>query len=783
MHGSMLRLARCYCVALPLAVVAFACGDDSGTSCTVTELDSGASEIRCDDGTSAVIPGDADGETGDKGDKGDKGDQGPQGEKGDKGDQGPQGEKGEPGRNAFVVGAGLKVEIESVSIPDDLHPVVKLRMRDATDQPLDREGKLTPGSVSTSFVLSKLTSSNGKVGEYAPYNVGTVNGATVGSTPPVLGTAMQPRSENNGTWTELDPNMGTYNYRFNQALPSDYDKSKTHTVAVYASRTFEGVQYASNPIFDLRPDGQPVSEKREIITTDGCNACHGTLTAHGSSRRETKLCISCHVSGMNDPESGNSIAMSEMIHKIHSGASLPSVVAGAPYKIVGFNNSVHDYSKVVFPQEKQNCVTCHKGADGDRWKTEQSQATCGSCHDRTAFLAPAPPGYTLHNGGQQSDDSMCATCHAEGKGPIATLETDVVKVHKRLEEMPLRDLSTGAVISTAPKLSGEVFGVTGTGPTGAPVVSFRVKVDDQPYDILASGKALDRLRFTFAGPTTDYAGYAQFVAQGSGLVGTLAAGANPGEFTWTVPVGQTMTTIATTCATTPAGSFAVGMEGRLKGMATQSDGVNVSVNYPMHNQVFFFAVTDAQAVPRREAVVVANCNNCHQDLAAHGGSRNDPQYCALCHTANKDSTSVPPPSSGSTKLTSSVRLSYMVHRIHTGENGASEYIIGGDDFGKLLYPDDRRDCTACHVPEQYTLPLPKLLPSYMTQIDSTNARVPNTTYYQQATSAACTGCHDSTESVAHTDIMTTAMGAESCTTCHGTGSAFDIDVVHARPGF
>jgi OmcA/MtrC family decaheme c-type cytochrome len=777
MLGSQLRFATSHWFVLVFAVASFACGDDSGgSSCTVKELDGGGAEISCEDGTSTVIPsGEGNGE------KGDKGDQGPQGEKGDKGDKGDQGEKGDPGRSAYVASAGLKVEIESVSIPDDRQAVVTLRMHDANGQPLDREGKLTPGSVSASFVLSKLTSEGGKVGEYAPYNVGTVNGATVGGTPPALMTAMQPRSENNGTWTELDPDMGKYSYRFNQALPADYDKSKTHTLAIYASRTYENVQYASNPIFDLRPDGQSVSEKRENITTDGCNACHAPLSAHGGSRRETKLCITCHVTGMNDPESGNSIAMSQMIHKIHSGASLPSVVAGTPYKIIGFNNAVHDYSHVVFPQEKQNCVTCHKGADADRWKTQQTQAICGSCHDRTAFASPAPPGFTLHYGGQQTDDSLCGTCHAEGKGPIATLETDVVKVHKRLEEMPLLDHSTGAVLATAPKLSGEVLGVTGTAPGAAPVVSFRVKVDDQPYDILASGKTLDRLRFTFAGPTTDYAGYQQFVAQGDNSVGTLAAGANPGEFTWTVPGGVTMTTIATTCGTTPAGSFAVGMEGRLKGKATQS-GADVDVNYPMHNPVFFFAVTDAQAVPRREAVVVANCNTCHQDLAAHGGSRNDPQYCALCHTANKDTTNVPAPLAGSTKLTSSLRLSHMVHRIHTGENGASEYITGSTDFSEVLFPGDLRQCTKCHVPSQYTLPLPKLLPSYMTQIDSTKARVPNTTFYQQATGAACTGCHDSTDAVAHTDIMTTAMGVESCTTCHGTGAAYDVDIVHARPG-
>jgi OmcA/MtrC family decaheme c-type cytochrome len=668
-----------------------------------------------------------------------------------------------------------------VTIPEDRRPVVTLQIRDTNNQPLDRAGLFTPGAVSVNFVLARLTSQDGKVGEYAPYNTGSVTGMTVSSVPPVLASATQPKAENNGTWTELDPAMGTYSYRFTQVLPEDYDTTKTHTLAIYASRTYSGVAYASDPIFHFRPDGQPVTEKREIVTTQACNACHTTLRVHGGSRRELGLCITCHVDGMNDPESGNSLDLAQMIHKIHSGSKLPSVVAGAPYKIIGFNNSVNDYSRVVFPQALENCATCHQGgADSDRWKTSFSRTACGSCHDRVSFTSPAPNGYTVHTGSQQTTDTLCVNCHAEGMGPFVTLDTDVVKVHKRLEEMPLRDLSTNAILATPPRLAGEITGVAGSAPGGTPVVSFKVTVDEQPYDILAT--PLNRLRFTFAGPTTDYAGYVQYTAQGSGAVGTLAAGANPGEFTWTVPNGVTMTTIAAACATQESGSFAIGMEGRMVGMATKPDATTAMVNYVMHNPVYYFAVTDAQPVPRRQAVVVENCNNCHQDLAAHGGSRNDPEYCVLCHNANKDTTNIPAPSMGSTKLTTSLRLSHMVHRIHTGENGSKPYIVGSDDFSEVLFPGDLKDCSLCHVQSHYRLPLPKLLPSHMTQIDNLQARVPSTDYYLQATAAACTGCHDSDDTVAHAESMTTALGAESCTTCHGTGGAYDIDAVHARPG-
>ena len=52
----------------------------------------------------------------------------------------------------------------------------------------------------------------------------------------------------------------------------------------------------------------------------------------------------------------------------------------------------------------------------------------------------------------------------------------------------------------------------------------------------------------------------------------------------------------------------------------------------------------------------------------------------------------------------------------------------------------------------------------------------------QATGAACTGCHDSDDAVAHVTAMTTSDGKESCAVCHGSGAAYDVDVVHATPG-
>ena len=174
----------------------------------------------------------------------------------------------------------------------------------------------------------------------------------------------------------------------------------------------------------------------------------------------------------------------------------------------------------------------------------------------------------------------------------------------------------------------------------------------------------------------------------------------------------------------------------------------------MRNAVFYVALTDAQAIPRREATVVENCNTCHEDLSAHGGSRNDPEYCVLCHTAGRDTiTRQPAPAVATLATTTNLRMSYMIHRIHTGEEGKRPYIAyspsASIDFGEVRFPGDRRNCAHCHVPGQYELPLASgLLASRWSDIDSTRTRVED--YYQGAT--VITPNHHEAEAVTHMRI-------------------------------
>lgn len=780
-------------------------------SCRVEQTSSGK-RIVCDDGSTIELDDGANGEAGPPGPQGPRGEPGPAGEKGDRGepgargDAGPPGSVGTPGLDPSFVGPGLQVELLDVALPSDRRPVATVRIHDAAGRPLDRTGTATPGAVSASFVIAYLSATGSgasrRVGPYVPYNVRTVTGQTVMGVPPTLASATQPQAESNGTWTLEDRATGTYTYRFANALPEGFDPAKTHTVAVYASRTVEGVLYASDPVHHFRPDGMTPLDQREIVTTATCNNCHDRLALHGGSRIDTGLCITCHTEGMHDPESGNSIDMKEMIHKIHRGKNLPSVVAGEPYQIIGYRNAVHDYSTVSFPQAMENCTTCHQGgAQSDRWKTEITRAACGSCHDRVSFESSPPAGYTVHTGGPLANDNDCLLCHSEGRAPIAPYDVDVTRVHLPLDKLPHRPL--GGPVTEAPVVTGEILAVTGVGAGETPQVRFTIQVNGAPRDILASGQAMNRLAFIFAGPTTDYVGFAQYTAQGSGAVGTITAGGQPGELIWTASrtIDDIVNAVGAASGGSPfprTGTMAVGMEGRITGPATRPNGTQIaSVNYAMHNQVHYVALTDAAAVPRRAATEVERCNTCHEDLTAHGGTRNDPEYCALCHSSVRDTLGrQPAPGIGQLATTTSLSFGHMVHRIHTGHELERPYTAYGQGgvpvhFDEVRFPGDRRNCEHCHAEDQYQLPLPSGLRAVRwSDFDSARSRVND--YFMGPTTAACTGCHDAEATEVHAYTMSILMpppapGAlatfrESCASCHASGAAFGIDKAHSWLG-
>ncbi len=299
---------------------------------------------------------------------------------------------------------GFHITVNSITIPADGQAIADLSFTDDGNQPLDRLGQITPGALSVSLILAWWDAG---LRQYTAYTTRVQTSAADSPHPNVKAT--QAAADQNGTWTDLE--VGHSTYRFKTVVPAGYDVTKTHTLAIYATRNTSdilGKNYYANVEHDFRPDFAPVTETWDMIPNAACNTCHNPLSAHGGSRQDVKLCVTCHSPQTTDPDTGNTVDFKVMIHKIHSGENLPSVQAGTPYVIIGNNSSHHDFSDVLFPQDVRNCTTCHAApaTQASNWFTYPSRAACQSCHDDVNFATGEN-----HPGGAQADDSQCASCH------------------------------------------------------------------------------------------------------------------------------------------------------------------------------------------------------------------------------------------------------------------------------------------------------------------------------------------------------------------------------------
>lgn len=696
--------------------------------------------------------------------QGEQGVPGPVGQPGDDGapgDPGDPGDPGTPGKNAYLTGPGLHLDVMDVQIVDK-KATVTFRITDGAGVPLDREGKLTEGAVSVRTSLSWLdVSPEGDPGQYTAYTT------TVQTTPDGK-SAVQAAADQGGTFTEVDFEDGVYQYELKTEIEVK-DPTKTHTLHVWATRPFEGVVYPAEVVHHFLPGGGEPTVLRDIVRTDACNQCHGPLKGHEGARRDVAGCITCHTEQTSDPDTGNTVDFTVMVHKIHRGKNLPSVKNGIPYEIIGYMQGVHDFSTVGYPQELQRCDTCHTGSQGQIWQEKPTRKACGSCHDDVSFVDPPPMGQTLHAGGEMADDSKCTVCHPTSGG---------------LEGISTKHL-TALTDPAAPKIEVDILSVEKTAPGETPEVVFDVKKDGAPLDIVATPMA--RLTVTVAGPTTDYASYWQNTVQGSGATGQLTAESGHYRYKMATPI-----------PVMAQGSYAVGIEGYIQ------PGGAAGPRYSAANPVAYVAVTDPAPAPRRDVVDSALCNNCHYKMNAHGGQRNRAEYCVLCHNPNQTGDERIERFEGETVEAGSLDMRHFIHRIHMGEELTMKpYIIGGFpapskanpagtpmDFGEVRFPGDRKACWTCHKADSYMLPLPdKTLPSKLETLTCVedpladgdaycDQRIVESTRFLGPEASACTGCHDAKAVAAHAETNTTASGAEACATCHGPGKDVDVQRVH-----
>ncbi|HMF08757.1 MAG TPA: hypothetical protein VKJ00_06440, partial [Thermoanaerobaculia bacterium] len=195
---------------------------------------------------------------------------------------------------------GYHITVNSLTIPADLKPLADVSFTDDLGQPLDRNGKVTPGTLSASMVLAWY---DGTTRNYTSYTTRIQTSAPPSTTPGVQ--AVQAAADSGGTWTDLA--VGHSTYKFKTALPAAFDKTKTTTLAIYGTRStvdIVGKNYYANAEYDFRPDGNAITESWDMIRNDACNTCHNPLSAHGGSRQDVKLCVTCHSPQTTDPDTG-----------------------------------------------------------------------------------------------------------------------------------------------------------------------------------------------------------------------------------------------------------------------------------------------------------------------------------------------------------------------------------------------------------------------------------------------------------------------------------------------
>lgn len=428
---------------------------------------------------------------------------GKDGAAGPAGPTGPQGSGGSTGPSGPVLALDISTAktvtptITNVTAGDS--PTISFKLVDQTGNPL--KGLL---KTQVSFALGQLkppAAGSGWSGEWRNYITRVVASASPAAagwpqTPTVQGTTQ--RADVAGT-TFVDNGDGTYTFKFNQSLtafaaistnagPTNangttsvagatgvaiaYDETLTHRVGLELRGTGPGGTNngTGNAVYTYRPaDGVTVAAAaaagtplytREVVSLKECDACHAKLAMHGGARNDVQYCVLCHNGGSVDSGSGNVVDLRFMIHKIHAGATLPSVKAyiaanpgstaatvsapGVGFTIFGSGSTATNFNDIVFPQDVRNCTTCHNPADAatpdaHNYADLAYTRTCGACHDTmdmvahtNTALAASGSVTTVASVAEADQTCMNSACHAAGTTGVAAVgggKVDTVTAH------------------------------------------------------------------------------------------------------------------------------------------------------------------------------------------------------------------------------------------------------------------------------------------------------------------------------------------------------------------
>ena len=512
-----------------------------------------------------------------------------------------------------------------------------------------------------------------------------------------------------------------------------WNPAATHRVAIQMSFTdSDGNTQLVNPWYDFTIDAAtgnsvPVTDLTKdhiVVNIASCNTCHSKLAMHGGGRIDTQFCVMCHNGTTVDPYSGNNLDLRTMVHNIHAGRSL---IGG--YKIVGYQNSVSDFSNVGFPQDLRNCTKCHSGdaavagrmdaatggpdgtvakvatPQGENWNTQVSKAACLTCHttganDPRTTLIGAASGLAgqsknwadIHPFGLVAD-AVCATCHAPGTGiePAVGHYVQQITNGRNYKYNLISAKVTTAPTTLATGTVTAVFNIAYTNPTTKAVSFINTATDPRTAGSFVK-LALGYYNLNSKNASGNAVTLADFTNYNNG--GSASANASTAVCTTTVSANDTCTVAITLPMNTAArvaqgGTAEVLMYGTVKETQLETDGATALPAAPLnaftlgvHPEALPFAISGT-ASARRTIVADYKCDSCHGvldttsgsntlSIAFHSGDRGSVKACPICHDVNRLSTSELQPNGsfyGGVVYNESFAFRRFVHGIHSAGAG------------------------------------------------------------------------------------------------------------------
>ncbi len=392
----------------------------------------------------------------------------------------------------------------------------------------------------------------------------------------------------------------------------------------------------------------------------------------------------------------------------------------------GYNVGGVYLNEITFPQDIRNCVKCHNGTEGDNWKTKPSRKACGSCHDTTTWISPAPAGFTLHSGGAMTDDSTCAVCHGATTGLAPIVDNHVAVAPPATSTFSGNVnaaylAAAGVVPPSADQITYVISSVTTT--NNRPAITFKLQNNGSDVVFTAPTSTTSELGipnfvgspsvyFVWSVPQDGITAPADFNVSASGYIKGI----------WNDAVNQDTSTTNGATITGPVGGYytitltQVSVPSSAK-MLTGGIGYSYSLpntqpltqtnltEYPYNSSKIGGLIVPSPNVwkvatgfkGRRVVVDTDKCKTCHGALGAaptfHAGQRNDAPTCSFCHTPNRTSSGW------------SANVSTFIHGIHASAKRTEPFnwhaVSATEDFSEVTYPGLLNKCEQCHVSGGY----------------------------------------------------------------------------------